>query len=373
MKILIDARFYGLENAGIGRYVVNLLENLQRQDKRNEYLVLLRKKYFDKLSLAANFRKVLVDIPHYSLEEQIKLPSLIRSQKPDICHFPHFNIPVFYQGKFVVTIHDLIKHTSRGISTTTRTPWLYLVKYLGYKIVFKKAVRNACKIIVPSQEVKNELSKTYGVPAQKVVAIYEGVEEKFKPVKQDAKILTKYGIVKPFVIYTGSVYPHKNIERLLYAIKQVNSRKDLALVVSCARDVFWKRLRKKVKEIGVEKFVNLAGFIPDEDLVLIYGQASAFVFPSLSEGFGLPGLEAMSAGVPLICSDIPVLRDVYGEAALFFNPYDPKDMAKNIAKVVKDSKLRENLVKKGIAQSKKYSWEKMATQTLKIYESCFSL
>lgn len=367
MKILIDARFYGLENAGIGRYVMKLLESLQGEDKKNEYVIFLRKKYFDKLSLAANFKKVLVDIPHYSLEEQIKLPSLIRSQKPDICHFPHFNIPIFYQGKFVVTIHDLIKHTSRGTSTTTRTPWLYLVKYLGYKVVFKKAVRNACKIIVPSQAIKNELGKTYGVPAQKVVAIYEGVEEKFRPVRQDAKILTKYGIVKPFVIYTGSVYPHKNIERLLGAIKLVNSKHDLMLVISCARSVFWGRLEKKIKEIGVGRFANLAGFIPDEDLVLIYSQASAFVFPSFSEGFGLPGLEAMAAGLPVVCSDIPVLREVYAEAALFFDPHDPKDMAEKILKMVSNGKLRNELIKKGTVQSQKYSWGKMARQTLKVY------
>ena len=158
----------------------NWLANLILLDPKNDYVILLRKKYFDLLKLPGNWKKILADIPHYSLLEQFKLPILIYKEKPDLVHFPHFNIPVLYFGKFIVTIHDLIKHTSKGNETTTRDPWLYWIKYFGYKIVFGQAVRRAAKIIVPSNFVKESLSKEYGIPANKIEVTYEGVEDEFQ-------------------------------------------------------------------------------------------------------------------------------------------------------------------------------------------------
>jgi glycosyltransferase involved in cell wall biosynthesis len=175
MRIVIDARLYGLENAGLGRYTINLISELQKIDNQNEYFVLLRKKYFGKLSFNPNWKKVLADINHYSLEEQMKLPKIIKDLKPDLVHFLHFNVPVFYRGKYIVTIHDLLMHKQRGLEATTLTPSRYYFKRFGYKYVFGNAVKKATKVIVPSQAVKDEVCYYYKLNPEKVVVTYEGI------------------------------------------------------------------------------------------------------------------------------------------------------------------------------------------------------
>ncbi len=175
MRIVIDARLYGLENAGLGRYTINLINELQKIDSKNEYLVLLRKKYFNRLNLTSNWKKIQVDINHYSLDEQIRLPRIINALKPDLVHFLHFNVPVFYKGKFIVTIHDLLMHKQRGLEATTLTPSRYFLKRLGYKFVFGNAVRKALRVIVPSRAVKDEVCYYYKLSPEKVIVTYEGV------------------------------------------------------------------------------------------------------------------------------------------------------------------------------------------------------
>lgn len=175
MRIVIDGRFYGLENAGLGRYTINLINELQKLDDKNEYLVLLRKKYFNQLNFNSNWKKILVDINHYSLEEQTKLPKLIKNLKPDLVHFLHFNVPVFYKGKFIVTIHDLLMHKQKGLEATTLTLSKYFLKRLGYKFVFGYAVKKAVKIIVPSRAVKDGVAYYYKLDPQKIIVTYEGI------------------------------------------------------------------------------------------------------------------------------------------------------------------------------------------------------
>ena len=175
MRIVIDARLYGLENAGLGRYTINLINGLQKLDRKNEYSVLLRKKYFNQLNLASNWKKIPVDINHYSLREQIELPKIIYGLKPDLVHFLHFNVPVFYRGKFIVTIHDLLMHKQRGLEATTLTPSRYFLKRLGYMFVFGNAVKKAVKVIVPSQAVKDEVCYYYKLSSEKVIVTYEGI------------------------------------------------------------------------------------------------------------------------------------------------------------------------------------------------------
>lgn len=175
MRIVIDARLYGLENAGLGRYAINLINELQKIDNKNEYLVLLRKKYFNQLNLKENWKKVLADINHYSLKEQIVLPQLINKLRPDLVHFLHFNVPIFYTGKYMVTIHDLLMHKQKGLEATTLTPSRYFFKRLGYKFVFGNAVKKAVKVIVPSQAVKDEVCYYYKLDTQKVIVTYEGI------------------------------------------------------------------------------------------------------------------------------------------------------------------------------------------------------
>ena len=173
MRILIDARLYGLENAGLGRYTMNLVEELSKIDPKNEYVLLLRRKYFDSLTLPANWKKVLADVKHYSLAEQFKLSTLIKKENPDLTHFVHFNMPVIFKGKFIVTIHDMLMHKFAGLSATTLPAPLYFFKQLIYRFVFRKAILDSQKIIVPSDAVKKEILDYYKIRTEKVEVIYE--------------------------------------------------------------------------------------------------------------------------------------------------------------------------------------------------------
>ncbi len=173
MKILIDARLYGPENTGNGRYIMNLINELAKLDAKNSYIIFLRKKYFNELSLPSNWTKVLADFKHYSFEEQFKLPFLIAKYKPNIVHFPHLNVPILYFGKYIVTIHDLIMHKFTGGSATTRKFPVYQIWRLGYHISFIKAVYGSVKIIVPSNTVKDEVVNYYKIDPKKVGVTYE--------------------------------------------------------------------------------------------------------------------------------------------------------------------------------------------------------
>jgi glycosyltransferase involved in cell wall biosynthesis len=173
MRILIDARMYGPEHTGNGVYTMNLVQNLVKVDKKNEYIILLRKDRFESLSLPPNWQKVEADFRHYTFAEQIRLPFIISKFNPDVVHFPHFNVPLFYFGKYVVTVHDLIMHKFKGGEATTRPFPIYQIWRLGYHIAFAKAAYGAAKIIVPSNSVKADVLNFYKIDPSKVEVIYE--------------------------------------------------------------------------------------------------------------------------------------------------------------------------------------------------------
>ena len=175
MKIVIDARMYGLEHAGIGRYVLNLIKEIEKIDEKNDYFILLRKKYYQQLKFKnKRFHKILADFPHYSFKEQFLLPGILRKLKPDLVHFPHFNVPIFWQGKYLVTIHDLIKHESRGRKTTTRLAFFYWPKYWAYQLIVFLAIKRAKRIITSRHYWQNELVKRYKIKPDKIMVTYEG-------------------------------------------------------------------------------------------------------------------------------------------------------------------------------------------------------
>lgn len=367
MKILIDGRLYGLENAGLGRYLINLVAELAKIDTKDEFVILLRKKYFDSLTLPKNWKKVLADFRHYSFIEQAVLPGIINKEKPDIIHFPHFNIPVFYKGKFIVTIHDMLMHEFAGLSASTLPGPVYFLKQLVYKFVFRKAVFGSAKIIVPSNAVKESLKKYYKIGDLKIETIYEGFDEKI-----NTGIGKKIG--NPYFVYTGNAYPHKNLARLVEAIVMLNKNRNekILLVIASARNVFIKRLEKMIAKLKANEFVKLLGFVPDSELGSLYKNSLGFVFPSLSEGFGLPGLEAMSSGTLLLASEIPVFKEIYGQSAIYFNPFDFSSIEKAMENVIEMGETqRRDKILDSQKFSKRYSWAKMAGETLKIYENTF--
>ncbi len=371
-KIGIDARFYGPHGTGIGRYVEKLLENLEQLDRENEYFVFLRSSNFPLYNPKKNnFTKVKADASWYSAKEQVIMPGVLLKYKLDLVHFPQFNIPLLYPGKFVVTIHDLTKSNFGSGAATTRALPIYFAKQNLYKVVLNQAISKARVILTPSQFVKNELMEKMKVVPEKVVVTYEGAEEFYDPRLSPsegriAEVFGKYSIKSPYLIYVGNTFPYKNVEVILEALVGLDPKMKLVLVTP--RNKFLDRIVERSEQLGVRNRIVTTGFVPDPELKLLLNQAQAFVFPSKSEGFGLPGLEAMGVGCPVIAAEATSLPEIYDEAAEYFDPENPKELVKKVNSVVKNQKLKENLVAQGYQQVRKYSWKSMAEQTLKVYK-----
>lgn len=372
MRIGIDARFYGSLGKGLGRYTQKLIENLEKVDNKNRYFIFLRKENFAEYNPRnANFQKVLADFHWYTFAEQLNMPKILAEHDLDLVHFPHFNVPVFYRKNFVITIHDLILLHFPTIRGTTLNSLFYWLKFLAYKFVINSAIKKSEKILAVSDFTKKDILENYGVPENKITVTHEACDDFCSfSVRDNREILKKYGIIQPYAIYVGNAYPHKNLEKLVLAFAKISKmEKNFHLVLVGKEDYFYQRLARFAKERNI-KNVIFAGFVPDGDLDSLYRSASLYVFPSLYEGFGLPPLEAMAKGTPVVSSDHPCMKEVLGESAYYFNAEKEEEIVKAVLSVLADGKLREDLKKKGYEQIKKYSWEKMARETLKIYNNC---
>ncbi len=375
MRIGIDCRLYGLEHTGLGRYVMELVKFVLKNDKKNKFVLFLNSRHAAEFQNRKRVKVVVTNVPIYGFAEQIVMPFVFGREKLDLLHVPHFNAPLLYPGKLVLTIHDLIKHYSTGMATTTRKPWLYAIKRMGYLLELSLISRKAAHIIVPSNFVKQDVSSRLRVPLENISVTYEAVSGTINDIVLDNKdkkeVLEKYHLNQPFLIYTGNIYPHKNVEILIDAVAGHNREKelDLELAIICSRSVFWDRLNEKIRSRGLESVVKLLGYVDDEGVSKLYSLALMLVHPSKMEGFGLTGLEAMNVGLPVIAAHASCLPEVYGDAALFFDPENVEDLEMKINQLIKDPDLREQLIEKGYLQSRKYSWNRMGKETVSIYNS----
>ena len=367
MRIGIDCRIWGIKHAGLGRYTEQLVRNLQIIDRENEYVLFCRAKDIDEIPTTQNFRKVLADIAHYTFAEQLKLPQIFTQEKLDLLHAPHFNVPILYKGKFVVTIHDVLWHDVKGLNVTTLSAPKYAFKYIAYRGVVRSTVHRSRKIIAPTETVKNDLVEKFNVSSNKVIVTYEGATARIMKKYKTSSILDKYGVKQPYLLYVGNLYPHKNLIQVVRALKTMDSPP--MLVIASGRNIFWHRFQKLLKDINAQDLVKMVGYVPDDELGALYNSAQAYTFPSLSEGFGLPGLEAMAYGTPVLASDISVFKEVYKDAVLYFDPQDIKDIADKIKELAGDEELRSRLISKGKRRVKQFSWNKMAKETLNVYKS----
>jgi glycosyltransferase involved in cell wall biosynthesis len=366
LRIGIDIR---LQNeSGVGRYITNLVQRLKKADKDNEYVL------------------INPQIRWHTVKEQLLMPFILYGKRLDLVHFPYFNVPLFYFGKFVVTIHDLtISHFNTGRASTLN-PLLYRIKRMGYKFILWNAIHRAERVIVPTDYVKRQIVRNYGIKTDRVRVIYEGVDRKLKAPasrrgRQSSKLKTtsqKLKLIKPqkFFLYVGNSYPHKNLERLIkayqLAMKQWNNEA-IKMVLVGKEDYFYKKLRKRVKQMKLNKDIVFTGHITDKELAWAYQNAIALVFPSLFEGFGLPALEAMANGCLVICSDIPSLREICGNAAIFFNPKDLGELLNEMHKAtIKPAECQEK-IKLAHKRAAQFSWEKAAVETLKVYSELFKM
>lgn len=376
MRIGIDARFFGSLGKGLGRYTQKLIENLETAaDDGNDYFVFLRKDNYDEYAPRnPRFRKVLADYHWYTLSEQIGYPKLLSSFDLDLMHFPHFNVPLLYRRRFVVTIHDLILIHFPTIRNTTLSPLTYWLKFLAYRLVIRSAIRRSAKVITVSEFTKGDILENYpGVSSRKVIVTHEAADGNAeKGTVSEAGILSRHGIIKPYVLYVGNAYPHKNLERLAEAFGEARqTNPELSLVIVGKEDYFYRRLKEFIGSRGIDGVI-FAGYVTDADLDGIYAEAEAFVFPSLYEGFGLPPLEAMARGVPVLSSDHACMREILGDSALFFDGKDVESMRQAMLRLIEDSESRKKLITSGFSRCERYSWKRMAKETADAYRAAIS-
>lgn len=328
---------------GVGTYIKNLTENLRKLDKKNDYI------FFEKLE---------------------KIPKNI-----ELIHYPYFDpffltLPLMNKKRTVVTVHDLTpiifkKHFPAGIKGN--------VKWILQKKILKKVNR----IITDSDSSKKDIERLAGINAEKISVVYLAPNENFKQLKEGEwkqELIDKYKLPEKFALYVGDVTWNKNLPRLIEAVKNT----DIPLVMvgkalsveNFEKTNIWNAdLIKVLHEIKVNnQFIRL-GFVEDDDLVKLYNLATVFVMPSLYEGFGLPVVEAMRCGCPVITSERGSLKEVAGDAAIYVNPEDVKDIKSKIEKVFESFELQKQLSLSGIKQANKFSWEKTARETISVYEN----
>lgn len=372
MIIGIDARLYGAHHRGIGRYTERLITHLVDQLTADDRLILfLDQRGMEECQITdQRVSKVLAPYRAYSRQEQLLLPRLIAKQGVDLMHFTHFNVPLSYRGRYVVTVHDLIISNYPDSRATTRSIFIYKLKLWLYQLVLQHALKVAERIITVSNYSRQDIIKFFPTVKDKIVVTYEGVD----PIAAGAMnetVLAQYKITKPYLLYVGAAYPHKNLDRLVAAFKIVNhNNPNVSLVLAGRHDFFYQRLIEQIKEQGIENII-LPGFVPDQDLVALYQNATAYVFPSLLEGFGLPPLEAQAYGTLVVSSDRSSLPEVLGAGAIYFDPTDIEAIAQTLIKVADQNNNfdRQAVIERGTANVLRFSWQKMAGETHDVYRS----
>lgn len=362
MHIVIDAR---IRRSSTGRYTDRLIQHLQEIDRENTYTILVQPD--DPWEMTnPNFTTVPCKFQQFSFNpiDQIAFAWQIYQLKPDLVHFTMTQQPLFYFGNIVTTTHDL---TMLNFTRASRFPaWVHAIGMGLYRFLFWWAHRKSKKIIVPTQWVYDDLEQYQPFTRGKLVITYESSEP---PLSVPAK--KPQGIDKPFIFHVGAPFPHKNIQRLIKAFEILNTTQpELKLVLpGKVMDQFKQDLDSWIEASPAKGSIIVPGFVSDEELKWMYQNAECYVLPSLSEGFGLPGLEAMAHGCPLASSNATCLPEVYRDAALYFDPYDPKDIAEKVQAIMDQPKLAKGLVARGKKVITLYSWEKMARETLAVYNS----
>ena len=408
-RILVDGRFIGV-GSSITIYTLEILSRILELDKENQYTLLIRPQGTQKLAdfpifeSAKNLKVEILDIPHYSLAEQTKLLSYLNHTKYDLVHFTQFNHPIFYKGKYVVTIHDLTQFTEFFQTNP--------LKHLAFKKVMQSAVKDSAKIISVSETTKKDIVKRFAVKSDKIDVTYLGYDEKYNQTSRQVSsprlgaqagqesavsdFKEKFNITGQYFLYAGMWKKHKNLKRLLQAFEKflidrhperqrrisgdssaLPQNDNIQLVLMGNVDPDEPEIMAEIDRINSEamkqynnKAIIVTGFLPEksEEQVAGFAGALAYIIPSLYEGFGLPPLQAMACGTPVLSSTVSCMPEILGDAPLYFDPYNIDDIANAMTKITGDEKLQKELSEKGIKQAKKYDWNITAEKTLAIYK-----
>ena len=365
MRVAIDAR--KLHDFGIGTYTRNLLRHLARIDRDTEYVLLCHQPDLGiGAQLGTNFRTVLEPSPNYSIREQIHLPWLLHRERPDVFHAPHYVMPPAVSCRSLVTIHDCI-HLAFPQYLPSRAAYVYA------RASMWSAAHRSRRILTVSEASKRDIIRFLNVPPEKIVVVYNAIDEPFRVTPSEeaiARVRERYQLDHRFVLYVGNIKPHKNLVRLIEAFDRLRKCGFDELTLLIIGDEISKlpALRRAVHSHKLHRHVRFLGYLPDDTLAILYRLAAVFVFPSLSEGFGLPPIEAMACGAPVVTSNVSSLPEVTGGAAVLVDPYDVESIADGIARVLSDPALREELRVKGIARAREFSWERSVSRTREIYQ-----
>lgn len=359
MKIVIDARESGTST---GRYIDNLVAHLYKLQPAHDFTILTKPHRVDYMASAApNYTILESSYKEFTFQEQIGLLRQINKLRPDLVHFAKDHQPVCYRGKTVTSMLDL---TTMRFTNPDKQHLVFKLKQLVYKWVVKRVARRSTAIVTISEYVKQDIVDYAGVPGDKITVTHLAAD-----MISDSPVSVSSVGDKKFLMYVGRPTPHKNLERLIQAFKELKGQHpNLHLVLAGKVDANYRTIQQNVQ---TEQITNIifTDLISDGQLRWLYEHCEAFVFPSLSEGFGLPGLEAMVHGAPVVSSNATCLPEVYGQAAHYFDPIDVQAMTDAINEVITDKELRQKLIEAGRAQAAKYSWQRTAEQTVAVYNN----
>ena len=374
MKIGLDVDSLTIKSGGIGRYAVNLINHVAKillNEGQNEIFIFFHHS-FDRDLIHKHSHLKFIDkytnIKSNVLRKGIFLPFSMRRLKMDLFHgLDHIGIPFLYEDKrckYVVTIHDLI---------TRIYPSKFTKKHrLVQNTLLPHILRKADRIIAVSNSTKNDIIKFYPEYAHKIKVIYEGVEPQFFPRSNHEieKTLDKYNVDFRYILFLGTVEPRKNIIRVVDAFIQLKQEGNIEqkLIITGRKGWLYKDIIEKINKTPFSQDIIFTDFVDDEDLPSLYSGSEIFLYPSLYEGFGLPVLEAMSCGSPVITSNLSSLPEIAGDAAILVDPMNVEEIVQAMEKLLRDRELRKELKRKSLERAKFFSWEMAAKETLHLYE-----
>lgn len=372
MNIAIDLR--RITEFGVGTYTRNIVRALSRLDQSNEYhLIGSPEKIAEIGTLSANFRAVSLLHSDTSAKGYFECRGLIKNLKCEIVHVPHlFALPRSLPCPYVMTVHDVLDHMyrTRGRSGFRRSLYFQMTR---------QVLRGASRIFAVSRFTKMELEKLFGISSGRVQTVYNAIDERFlhgHANDSDRQFLAeRYQVNYPFLLYAGRISPQKNLVRIIEAFSSLKAElekedkyTDLKLIIIGDELSKHPDLRRTVIRSGVQNDVRFLGFVPIDTLRIFYDVAKVFVFPSLYEGFGLPPLEAMAHGTPVLTSNTSSLPEVVGSAAVLVNPENIFEIRRGLQRILLDQPLRSKLKQRGYEQVQKFSWDSSARQVLTAYE-----
>ena len=371
MRVAIDIR--RLREFGVGTYIRNVVRTLACLDRESKYFLIgSPARVAEYGALPANFRAVPLTTPDNTLKGSLQFRAIVRRLGCDVVHIPHlYWMPRGLPCPYVVTVHDLLEHMfgSRADSSMSRRLHYYCTR---------RVLREAARVIAVSQFTRNEIQKLFGVPAGRIEVVYNAIDERFlQGHANDADrqlIAERYQVNYPFILYAGAIRPHKNVVRIIEAFSALKSElakehcfEDLKLIIIGDDLSSHPRLRRTVVRSGVQHDVRFLGFVPIEVLRIFYDVAKVFVFPSLYEGFGLPPLEAMAHGTPVVTSNTSSLPEVVGNAALTVNPENVFEIRRALRHALLDPDVRARMKQSGYVQAQHFSWTTSVSRILEIY------